>query len=282
MNKWFLSLIGLLGISFGSCSQTPFKSVDTDEFKKIIAQENVQLVDVRTEQEFIEGHIANAMNIDVKQDNFMEQAKEVLNPEKVVAVYCRSGRRSADAASRLVKEGFQVVDLKGGIIAWTNKYGDTELEKSDSNGYIVFDGQQAPDFTVKLTDGKSVTLSEQRGKVVMLQFTASWCGVCRKEMPHIESDIWQAHKDNPDFVLIGIDRDEPLETVLKFGESTGITYPLGLDPGADIYAKYAVRESGITRNVLINREGKIIQRTRLYDEKEFKSLVERINNELNK
>ena len=72
MNKWFLSLIGLLGISFGSCSQTPFKSVDTDEFKKIIAQENVQLVDVRTEQEFIEGHIANAMNVDVKQDNFME------------------------------------------------------------------------------------------------------------------------------------------------------------------------------------------------------------------
>ena len=177
---------------------------------------------------------------------------------------------------------FQVIDLKGGIIAWTNKYGDTELEKSDSNGYIVFDGQQAPDFTVKLTDGKSVTLSEQRGKVVMLQFTASWCGVCRKEMPHIESDIWQAHKDNPDFVLIGIDRDEPLETVLKFGESTGITYPLGLDPGADIYAKYAVRESGITRNVLIDREGKLIQRTRLYDEKEFKSLVERINNELNK
>ena len=91
-----------------------------------------------------------------------------------------------------------------------------------------------------------------------------------------------AGKDNPDFVLIGIDRDEPLETVLKFGESTGITYPLGLDPGADIYAKYAVRESGITRNVLIDREGKIIQRTRLYDEKEFKSLVERINNELNK
>ena len=100
-----------------------------DEFKKVITQENVQLLDVRTEQEFNEGHIANALNVDVKQDNFMEQAKEVLNSEKVIAVYCRSGRRSADAAARLSKEGFQVIDLKGGIIAWTKKFGDTELEK---------------------------------------------------------------------------------------------------------------------------------------------------------
>ena len=129
MKKWFLSLIGLLGISLSSCSQTSFKSVDVDEFKKVITQENVQLLDVRTEQEFNEGHIANALNVDVKQDNFMEQAKEVLNSEKVIAVYCRSGRRSADAAARLSKEGFQVIDLKGGIIAWTKKVGDTELEK---------------------------------------------------------------------------------------------------------------------------------------------------------
>ena len=129
MKKWFLSLIGLLGISLSSCSQTSFESVDVDEFKKVIPQENAQLLDVRTEQEFNEGHIANALNVDVKQDNFMEQAKEVLNSEKVIAVYCRSGRRSADAAARLSKEGFQVIDLKGGIIAWTKKFGDTELEK---------------------------------------------------------------------------------------------------------------------------------------------------------
>lgn len=79
-----------------------------------------------------------------------------------------------------------------------------------------------------------MTLSSLRGKVVMLQFTASWCGVCRKEMPFIEKDIWLKHKDNADFALIGIDRDEPLEKVLAFAKSTGVTYSLGLDPGADI------------------------------------------------
>ena len=149
--------------------------------------------------------------------------------------------------------------------------------QADSTGYIVRIGEMAPDFTITLTDGKQVTLSSLRGKVVMLQFTASWCGVCRKEMPFIEKDIWLKHKDNADFALIGIDRDEPLEKVLAFAKSTGVTYPLGLDPGADIFAKYALRDAGITRNVLIDREGKIVKLTRLYNEEEFASLVQQIN-----
>ena len=149
--------------------------------------------------------------------------------------------------------------------------------QADSTGYIVRIGEIAPDFTITLTDGKQVTLSSLRGKVVMLQFTASWCGVCRKEMPFIEKDIWLKHKDNADFALIGIDRDEPLEKVLAFAKSTGVTYPLGLDPGADIFAKYALRDACITRNVLIDREGKIVKLTRLYNEEEFASLVQQIN-----
>ncbi|MBB4043582.1 peroxiredoxin [Bacteroides reticulotermitis] len=149
--------------------------------------------------------------------------------------------------------------------------------QADSTGYIVRVGDVAPDFKVVLTDGQTVSLSSLRGKVVMLQFTASWCGVCRKEMPFIEKDIWQKHKDNKDFALIGIDRDEPLETVLSFAKATGVTYPMGLDPNADIFAKYALRDSGITRNVLIDREGKIVKMTRLYNEEEFASLVKQIN-----
>ena len=154
---------------------------------------------------------------------------------------------------------------------------DTIAVEADNAGYIVKVGEMAPDFTIILTDGKQVTLSSLRGKVVMLQFTASWCGVCRKEMPFIEKDMWLKHKDNADFALIGIDRDEPLDKVLAFAKSTGVTYPLGLDPGADIFAKYALRDAGITRNVLIDREGRIVMLTRLYNEEEFASLVEKIN-----
>lgn len=152
--------------------------------------------------------------------------------------------------------------------------------QADSTGYLVRVGQMAPDFNITLTDGKQINLAALRGKVVMLQFTASWCGVCRKEMPFIEKDIWLKNKNNPDFMLIGIDRDEPLDKVLAFMKSTGVTYPMGLDPKADIFAKYALRKSGITRNVLIGRDGKIIMLTRLYNEEEFSSLVKKIDEEL--
>ena len=155
--------------------------------------------------------------------------------------------------------------------------GNNSAIQADSTGYIVKVGEMAPDFTVTLTDGKQVNLSTLRGKVVMLQFTASWCGVCRKEMPFIEKDIWLKHKDNKAFALYGIDRDEPLETVVAFAKRTGVTYPLGLDPGADIFAKYADRKAGITRNVLIDKTGKIVMLTRLYNEEEFSSLCKKID-----
>ena len=147
----------------------------------------------------------------------------------------------------------------------------------DSVGYIVRVGDVAPEMEMELTDGQKVKLSSLRGKVVMLQFTASWCGVCRKEMPFIEKDIWQKHKENPNFALYGIDRDEPLETVKAFAEKTGVTYPLALDPGADLFAKYADRKAGITRNVLVDKEGKIVMLTRLYNEEEFASLCKKID-----
>lgn len=186
-----------------------------------------------------------------------------------ISIVACSGQKKGTVATEAVSDSIKVVAEELAL-------------QADSTGYIVRVGEMAPDFTITLTDGKQVTLSSLRGKVVMLQFTASWCGVCRKEMPFIEKDIWLKHKDNADFALIGIDRDEPLDKVLAFAKSTGVTYPLGLDPGADIFAKYALREAGITRNVLIDREGKIVKLTRLYDEEEFASLVQMINEMLDK
>ena len=159
-----------------------------------------------------------------------------------------------------------------GLFALCSMVGMAQEAEADDTGYIVKVGQVAPDFTVTLTDGRTVTLSDFRGKVVMLQFTASWCGVCRKEMPFIEKDIWQKHKSDPDFMLM-----EPLNKVIAFGKSTGVTYPLGLDPGADIFAKYALRQAGITRNVLIDKEGRIVMLTRLYNPEEFSALVKKID-----
>lgn len=152
-----------------------------------------------------------------------------------------------------------------------------EMPSDADRQFLVKVGDQSPDFRMELPDGSHVTLSSLRGKVVMLQFTASWCGVCRKEMPHIESRIWQRHKDNPEFALYGIDREEPVEKIQEMVEATGVTYPIGLDPDADIFGLYAEKKAGITRNVIIDREGKIVMLTRLFDEEEFERMVEVID-----
>lgn len=148
--------------------------------------------------------------------------------------------------------------------------------------YLVKVGDVAPDFTLASTDGTEFTLSAHRGKVVMLQFTASWCGICRGEMPHIESRIWQPHRDDADFVLVGVDREEPREVVEEYTAKLGTTYPMLLDEKGDVFASYAVRKSGITRNVLIDRDGRIVKLTRRFVEPEFESLVATIDSLLAK
>ena len=174
----------------------------------------------------------------------------------------------------------------GGAEKSTNEVKETEstvaVVSQDSvtvyeHDYIVKVGDVAPDFTLELIDGTKFTLSQQRGKVVMLQFTAGWCGICHKEMPFIESDIWQRHKDNEEFVLVGVDREETKEEILPFIEKLGTTYPIAMDTNADVFASYALRNSGITRNVLIDRDGKIVMLTRKFEEEEFNALVKKIN-----
>ena len=143
---------------------------------------------------------------------------------------------------------------------------------ADDRGYIVEVGDMAPDFEMEFIDGQKTKLSELRGQIVILQFTASWCSVCRLEMPHLEKDVWQKYKDQ-NVLLIGVDRDEPLETVLAFQKKIGTTYPLALDPGANIFGLFANKEAGVTRNVVIDKTGKIVFLTRLFEEQEYQEML---------
>ena len=139
-------------------------------------------------------------------------------------------------------------------------------------GYIVKIGQQVPDFKMTTIDGKTIRMADLKGKVVMLQFTASWCGVCRKEMPQIEAEIWKKYKDNPNFALYGIDLDEPKDVVEKFAKQIPVTYPLALDPKGGIFYTFAEKNAGVTRNVIVDKTGKIVYMTRLYKEEEFEEM----------
>lgn len=94
------------------------KSVDKAEFAQIIGDGSVVLLDVRTPQEFAQGHIVGAINIDVKDSLFISNVQRQVAPGSRVAVYCRSGRRSMSAAQQMVEKGYDVVNLKGGFLAW--------------------------------------------------------------------------------------------------------------------------------------------------------------------
>jgi rhodanese-related sulfurtransferase len=77
-----------------------------------------QLLDVRSKEEWDEGHLKGAILVTVTEDGFIDKAKVALDPKKAVVVYCRSGGRSAKAAKQLRAAGFTVYDLAGGITAW--------------------------------------------------------------------------------------------------------------------------------------------------------------------
>jgi phage shock protein E len=110
-----LSTVSLTGCSSGSGSAV---NLGAAEFQAKAQEAGVVVLDVRTRSEFNEGHIANAINIDVEADTFLNEISQ-LDKTKTYAVYCRSGRRSADAVTKMSNEQFvSLVNLNGGILDW--------------------------------------------------------------------------------------------------------------------------------------------------------------------
>ena len=117
MKKFLTCLLTVLGLNT-ACGQGNYENVEVQGFAELVADTNVVVLDVRTASEFSEGHLERAINIDYHQSDFVEKAKATLPHDKIIAVYCRSGRRSAGAAGKLGEDGYKLVNLKGGIIAW--------------------------------------------------------------------------------------------------------------------------------------------------------------------
>ena len=117
MKKLFAYLLATLGLNV-ACAQASYEDVDVKGFAELMTNPNVVVLDVRTADEFKDGHLIGALNIDQAQGDFIQKVKEALPTDRTIAVYCRSGRRSANAAGRLAAEGYKAVNLKGGILAW--------------------------------------------------------------------------------------------------------------------------------------------------------------------
>ena len=113
--------------STAAVENTAFISVSVADFEKKIAEEGVQLIDVRTAKEYADGHIKGSINLDSGAEDFVAKANESLDKTQPVAIYCRSGRRSKEAAKVLAKEGFKITELDHGFNSW--KEAEREIEK---------------------------------------------------------------------------------------------------------------------------------------------------------
>ena len=146
----------------------------------------------------------------------------------------------------------------------------------DTRGYVVQVGDTVPSFSLTDVNGQTYTDQSLLGATYILQFTASWCSVCRQEMPHLEAEVWQPFRDR-NFTLLGVDLDEPQDKVTAFANQMGVSYPMCPDDNGTVFYSIAAPKSGVTRNVVVDADGRIAMLTRLFDEDEFARMVTLVN-----
>jgi peroxiredoxin len=156
-------------------------------------------------------------------------------------------------------------------------------EKEDQdviNTTITEVGQAVPEFTYITLKNDTININDLKGKVVFMNFFATSCPICIKELPHVESEIWAIHKENENFELIVFGREHVAKEMIAFKEKTAYTFNIVPDPERKIYSLFAERY--IPRNYILDREGKIIYQSTGFNDEEFAKLKETIKNELQK
>ena len=151
-----------------------------------------------------------------------------------------------------------------------NRNAKKSAETDTESTTLVKAGETAPDFTVELVDGSQLSLKELRGKVVLLNFWATWCPPCREELSHVQQQVIDRFAGE-EFVFLPISRGEERAAVEAFRAKTGYAFPMGLDTDETIYKRYATRF--IPRNFLIDRTGRVVKATVGYDDEEFAELL---------
>jgi len=204
--KLFTQLMGLLLLTaLSGCNANGQESLDAKDFKLIITKPEIQLVDIRTPDEYGTGFIQGALNIDFNEDDFLERMVK-LDKEKPLAIYCRSGNRTKDASKMLSKAGFKFIyTLNGGVVAW---------EKS---GYKTI--LPAPAEPVK----KTVTKAEYENlikseKVVIIEFGATWCGPCKLLKPVLDKINTDYKGKSVKIITIDVDLSKELSNSLLVNE----------------------------------------------------------------
>ena len=144
---------------------------------------------------------------------------------------------------------------------------------------LLTKNQPVPSFKFESSKGKIVTFNDYKGKIVLVNFFATWCAPCRRELPLIQEQIWNKHKDNPKFAMLTFGREHSWDEVLKFGKDQKLSFPLLPDLKRKVYGLFA--SESIPRSFLIDENGKIIFLSQGFEMNHFSELKDLIDSKLN-
>ena len=144
----------------------------------------------------------------------------------------------------------------------------------EDNSDIVKVGDTMPSFTIVSDNGSKLQSASLKGKVILVNFFATWCPPCQKELAEVQKTLWPKYKDNKDFALLVIGREHTDAELQKYNEKKGFTFPLYPDRNRAIYGAFA--KNLIPRSYLVDKTGNVIYATKGYSDEEFAELMEKI------
>ena len=152
------------------------------------------------------------------------------------------------------------------------------VKAQDNNDDIVKVGEMMPSFSIVSDNGTKINSAELKGKVVLINFFATWCPPCQKELASVQQTLWPKYKDNNKFVMLVIGREHSDKELATYNEKKGFNFPLYPDKSRAIFGAFA--KSLIPRSYLIGKDGKVIYAGKGYTDKEFAELLEKIETAL--
>lgn len=150
-------------------------------------------------------------------------------------------------------------------------------QSEDKDTYTKI-GDETPKFSFEIEKGKTVNIADYKGKLILINLFATWCPPCNIELPLVQKEIWDKHKDDKNFAFFVFGREEGWDKLIPYKAKKGFTFPILPDLKRAVFGKFA--KQSIPRNILIDETGKIIYQSIGYEEKEFQSLVKLINEKL--
>lgn len=163
------------------------------------------------------------------------------------------------------------------VLTFISLFFALNLTAKNYQGSLLKTGDQVPEFTVTTLDVKEISIKDLKGKVVLINFFATWCGPCMKELPEVQKQLWPKFKDE-NFAMVSIGREHTKDELTKWNQKKGFTFPIAPDQKREVYSKFASQY--IPRNFIVDKTGKIIWQGVGFDQKEMDQMIKTIQENL--